>query len=379
MSKKRAAGEGTTYKRPDGMWTGGISIGYDAHGKRKRRYVYARTQRECRRKLEEARTQHAQGIAADHSTTVKEFLSQWLAEKETQVRPRTHEIYTGLVDKHIAPHIGRHKLDKLKPLHIQRMVTALSKTPGAATANKARRTLHGAMKQAVRWQLIPRNPVEAVDPVKETPHESKLWTFKQTATFLDAARGHRLYAAFYLALSTGLRRGELLGLYWSDLQDGQLRVQRNLTKGDKKGPVWTAPKTQQGTRIVSVPTDALDVLEEHRRRQAGERELLGNAWVRPDLMFANDHGDVITPVAFQHHWTRLQKAASVPHMRLHDLRHLHVSLLVRKGLDPRTIADRIGHTDAAFTLRRYSHMFAEHRKVAAVNLRDLLAPTGDVN
>ena len=379
MSRRRANGEGTLTRRKDGVWTGAVSLGYDANGKRKRRYVYAKTQRECRRKLDEVRRQHAQGVAVDETQTVAAFLERWLHEKATQVQPRTVEIYAGLVKKHIVPYIGRRKLASLKPLHIQQMVTAINTTPGAATANKARRALHGALKQAVRWQLIARNPVEAVDPVKEAEKELRLWTFEETATFLDAARGHRLYAAFYLALGTGLRRGELLGLFWTDLKGDQLHIRRSLTKGDKSGVVWTQPKTRAGSRIVTVPQDALDVLEEHRKRQEAERAQLGDMWERTDLVFASGFGDVITPVSFQHQWTKLQKAAGVPHMRLHDLRHLHVSLLVRRGLDPRTIADRIGHTDASFTLRRYSHMFAEHRSAGAVNIRELLAPDGPVN
>lgn len=132
---------------------------------------------------------------------------------------------------------------------------------------------------------------------------------------------------------------------------------------------------------MTVPEDALQILAAHKERQNAERAYAHAAWQASDLVFTDEVGDVVTPVAFNHHWTRMwtrmQEAAGVRHVRLHDLRHLHVSLLVREGLDPRTIADRIGHSDPAFTLRRYSHVFEEQRAARAVNLTQLLRPSSD--
>ena len=121
------------------------------------------------------------------------------------------------------------------------------------------------------------------------------------------------------------------------------------------------------------------MLADHQSRQHAEREVAGAAWADEDLMFPNEVGHIVTPVAFQHHWVKLQDAARVRRIWLHDLRHLHVSLLVRRGLDPRTIADRVGHTDPAFALRRYSHLFAQQRQAGAVDLAELLGATGAAN
>lgn len=221
--------------------------------------------------------------------------------------------------------------------------------------------------------MIPRNVCEAVDPFKENAVEMNLWTPAEAVQFLNTARAHRLHAAFYLLMATGLRRGEMLGLQWGDLKGDRLHVRRSYTIIGGK-PAWSTPKTQRGVRFVVLPPDTLAVLEQHRQQQAGERAFLGDAWLEGDFIFTLEDGHPVAPGTFHKTWLRLQKEAGVPKVRLHDLRHLHVSLLVKQGFDPRTIADRVGHTDPAFTMRRYAHMFEEQRQAAAMNLTDLLMP-----
>lgn len=375
MAKRRAHGEGSLYQRKsDGRWVGTLTVGYDDEGKQRRLVVYGATQRKAREKLDKLREQYNSGTLSETRQSVAQYLHHWLEAKSRTVRPRTLELYADLIRLHIRPRIGHVRLDRLKPLQVQQMVNAIHDDVGASTANKARRVLHGALKQAVKWQMIPRNVVEAVEPLPEPRREMVIWSPEEARRFLDTAKTHRLYAAFYLAMATGLRRGEILGLRWDDLVGNALHIRRTLTTRGGK-PVWSTPKTAKGERLVIVPADALAVLEEHRRRQAEERYLirgLGEPWADDTLVFANTRGDVTTPTAFQHHWKRLQEKANVPEARLHDLRHLHVSLLVQQGFDPRTIADRVGHADASFTLRRYAHMFEQQRKAAAVDLEKLL-------
>jgi integrase len=369
---KRAHGEGTIYgPRKDGRWHGSITIGYTPEGKQKRRSVYGRTQAEARAKLDELKREVSGGTYVDDTRDVAEYLAEWLKHKGQRIKPRTSEIYKGLIEKHITPRIGRVQLAKLKPMQVQQAVAGIAGDVGVSTANKCRRVLYGAFKQAVRWQVLSRNPVEAVDPLREQAAEIKLWTSSEAARFLDTARAHRLYPVFYLLMAAGLRRGEALGLYWSDLKGDRLRIKRSLTTMGGK-PVWSEPKTRRGNRTVVLPADALTVLKEHRQRQQAERQAAGEFWAESELMFTNEIGQAVTPAAMHHHWLKLQAAAGVPQLRPHDMRHLHVSLLIKRGLDVRTIADRIGHCDPAFTLRRYGHMFDEHRPAGAVNLSDLL-------
>jgi integrase len=372
---KRAHGEGTIFgPRKDGRWQGAITIGYTPEGRQKRRTVYGRTQGEVRQKLDELKAHVGSGTYVDDTRDVAEYLAEWLKHKEQRIKPRTAEIYKGLIEKHIKPRIGRVQLSKLKPMQVQQAVAGVASDVGVSTANKCRRVLYGAFKQAVRWQVLSRNPVEAVDPLREQAAELKLWTSSEAARFLDTARLHRLYPVFYLLMAAGLRRGEALGLYWGDLSGDRLHIRRSLTTAGGK-PIWSTPKTERGARVVVLPSDALAVLGEHRQRQQAEREAAGELWAESDLMFTSELGQVVTPAAMHHHWLKLQAAAGVPQLRPHDMRHLHVSLLIKRGLDVRTIADRIGHSDPAFTLRRYGHMFDEHRSAAAVNLSDLLGST----
>lgn len=381
MAKRRAHGEGSIFQMANGKWRADVSLGYDANGKRKRKPVYGRTQKEVRQKLDDLKQQLAQGMLSDKKLTVKEYLERWLTEKARQVKPRTAELYREQAERYIIPHIGRTQLSKLTPMQVQQMTGTLADRVGIPTANKTRKLLYGALKQAVRWQLVPRNVCEAVDPLKESAVELSLWTPAEAVQFLHTVRGHRLYAAFHLLMATGLRRGEVLGLRWGDLKGDRLHVRRSYTIIGGK-PAWSTPKTQRGVRFVVLPADALSALEQHRKQQSAERMFLGDAWLDGDFIFTVEDGRPISPNTFHHLWLRLQRQAEVPRVRLHDLRHLHVSLLVKQGFDPRAIADRVGHTDPAFTMRRYAHMFEEQRQAAAMNLSDLLMPkqvSGSVN
>lgn len=375
MARRRAHGEGTILQLANGKWRADVSLGYDADGKRKRKTVYGRTQKEVRQKLDELKRHLAQGTLTDTKLTVKEYLERWLKEKARQVKPRTAELYREQAERYVYRCIGGLQLSKLTPMHVQNMMSEIADTVGVPTANKCRLLVYSALKQAVRWQLIPRNPVDAVDKLKETQKEMVLWAPAEVVRFLEIAQGHRLHAAFYVLLSTGLRRGELLGLQWQDISGNVISIRRSLTILNNK-PAFSTPKTARGVRRVAVSADVLEVLDEHYQRQLAEKELLGDAWTDSGQIFTGELGLPFSPHAFNKVWAKLCKAAGLK-ARLHDMRHLHVSLLVKKGFDPRTIADRVGHTSPAFTMSCYSHMFEEQRQDAAMSLGQLLSHKGE--
>jgi integrase len=414
---KRGKGEGSVFELPNGTWRGKVTVGYAEDGKQRFRWVSGKTQAEALAKVAEIKQQLASGTFADTKLTLKNYLEQWLAHKESGVKPRTVEIYRHLSAYHIAPRIGHKRLDKLTPLDVHRLVAEVATHGGARTANQCRTMLYSAMKQAVRWQLVPRNVVEATDPLKEKPREMVLWTPEEVVRFLDTARAHRLYALFYAALSTGMRRGELLGLRWRDLEGGGIRIRETLVLVGNK-LVLSTPKTDKGQRYVTVSPDVQEVLEMHRTRQEAERAHLGEVWPRTlevyqqhgkklalvavenDFVFSSETGTLIHPRNLERTWYGLQDAARdawakavdeagdvatlkklrdgrlLPRVRLHDLRHLNVSLRRRLGQDAKLIADQIGHTDPAFTTRLYTHLFEDDRRGAAVSLLNLL-PKGD--
>jgi integrase len=327
-----------------------------------------------REKLDALKRQLADGSFSDTRLTLAEYFTQWLAHKTRTLKPRSVEFYQERFTRYLEPRLGRQRLDRLTPLAIQAALNDLATTFSPDAANKARTTLHAALRQAVKWQLLPRNPVEATDKMKVAPKQYPLWTPAQAAHFLDVAAGHRLFAAFYLLLFTGVRAGELLGLDWDDLQGDMLYIRRSVSTAGSKVLVST-PKTTKSERVVALAADVLEVLKRHRWQQAAELADMvkkGTLAHGSNAMFSTQDGMRLTHSALFHVWADLQQQAGLPHIRLHDLRHLHVSLLVARGLDPRAIADRVGHATAAFTMTRYAHAFAERRKAAALGRSDLL-------
>lgn len=373
-STRRGRGEGSVFERADGTWQGAVTIGYDENGKQRRKTVYGKTQAEVLVKVAEVKQQLSLGTLTKSALTVKLYLEKWLAEKVRTVKPRTHESYKYCAEKYLNPRLGRTKLDKLTPLQAQSALSEIADAHGVRTSNLCRAVLFSAMKQAVRWRLLPYNPLEGVTRAKETQREMTLWTAEETLRFLSVGQTHRLYPLFYLAMATGLRCGELLGLQWGDLKGNVLHVRRTLLTRSGQ-PTYSTPKTERGVRRVVLAEDALSLLEAHRERQVEENRRSGGAWPDTGHVFISEVGTLLNARNVTRVWHALQIAAGVPRARLHDARHLHVSLLVKQGLDPRTIADRVGHTDPSFTMRKYSHMFEDQRQATAISLTDLLKPS----
>jgi integrase len=359
--------DGTVYTR----WRGDISLGYSGTGKRKRVTVYGASQAEVVEKLEAVKQRAASGLLADTKYTVKSYFEKWLKEKERQVKRRTLVNYRYDIDTHIVPELGNVRLEKVTPLQLQTLLSGVADKSGVDRANKVRTVLYQGFRQAVKWLLLPRNPAEATEPFKHVKQEMKLWTPQEAAKFLDTARIHRQYALFYLAISSGLRVGELLALEWKDLQGEVLHVQRSI--GWVEGElVVSTPKTERGKRKVTLDKATLAVLEGHRKQQEAERAKAGEKYHSQDILFANRHGAYTKPRKLSQHWYELQTLSGVPQIRFHDLRHLNVSLRRKLGQDAKLIADQVGHADPAFTMRQYTHLFEDDRSNAAVNLGEWL-------
>lgn len=226
---------------------------------------------------------------------------------------------------------------------------------------------------------IARNPVEPVAPFRDDRQKEDLvWEPSEAKRFLDVARTHRLFAAFYLAMATGMRHGEILGLRWQDVETDAINICQSLV--DLRGRfILSAPKTRKGIRRVAIDPETKAVLDAHKRLHEVERHEAGEAWQPQapefaDLVFTTRTGGALHPRNFDRVWYELMRRAEVRKIRFHDLRHLHVSMLVRAGLDLRAIADRIGHTDGSFTMRRYAKVLESQRRASAIPLLQLLEP-----
>ena len=376
MAKKRAHGEGTLTKRKDGRWEGRLTNGFTDKGTPRRHTVYGRTQAEAKSKLELLKQQVASGSLANAVPTVATHLEHYLTEKARDIKPSTLEQYEICVRSCIVPGIGNVGLDKVTPIQVQTLLGKIRDDSGLSRAAKCRTLFFSVYKQAVRLQIVSRNPVEAVDPIREKPRELTLWEAEEAGRFLDTARAHRLYAFFYVAMATGLRRGELLGLRWQDVEGNVIHVRQSYVKVRGK-LVLSTPKNRNASRSVAVSPDVLEVLFYHRQVQEGERLKLSEHWPVSELVFTSEVGTPLNPDNLKRLRDGLMDKAKVPRATLHNLRHLHASVAIRGGMDAKLVAERMGHSRASFTWNYYIHLFESQRAKHPVSIVEWLKPKPD--
>ena len=288
------------------------------------------------------------------------------------VKPVTFESYAHLVHVHIAPALGRVKLKALSPAHLQGFYRAkLDAGLSPRTVQYLHVVLHRALKQALRWGLVPRNVSEAVDPPRVRREEIRPLSPAQARTLLETARDDRLEALYVLAVHCGLRQGELLGLKWDDvdLERGTLQVRRTLSGG-----TFTAPKTAKSRRTVRLKQSALEALRRHLERQLVEIDRAGPLWQENGLIFATERG---TPLNRHNLGSRsfkpLLKRAGLPQStRFHDLRHTCATLLLVQGIHPKVVQELLGHSNVGITLDTYSHVLPNMGDAAAEAMENAL-------
>jgi integrase len=334
-------------------------------GKRSRKYFYGTTRDRVARKLARALAQHQQGFEfANERLTVEQFLGRWLEAKRGTVGSGTWRRYEELVRLHVNPRIGRHRLARLKPDQLQHFYSELQASRSSATVLKVHRMLHSAFKLAVRWNAMPLNVTELVlAPPTRQRHEFTTFTVGQARSFLKAVQGDRLEALYVLAVTTGMRQGELLGLRWEDvdLERGRLQLVRRL-------------KTRQSRRAVVLSELAVTALVDHGDRQSAEREQQGAGWEDHGLVFTNSVGGPLDPHNLrQRSFFPLLDRAGLPRIRFHDLRHSCATLLLGEGVHPKIVSDLLGHSQIGITLDLYSHVTATMQAVAAEAMGRLLS------
>ena len=374
---KRGNNEGSVYKRvKDGRWVGVLNLGYGA-GHRERLAFYGRTQAEVLDRLKAARHAHDDGLPLGSGRqTVGAYLTEWLSTTKTSIRPRTFTRYSEYVRVHAVPQIGRVKLAKLSPQHLQRLyATRLEAGSSPSTVAHLHAVLHRAFRQAERIGLVPRNVVALVDPPRIVRKEMRTLTPEQARAFLTATAEDRLGAVYVLAVSTGLRQGELLALRWRDvdLEGGTLAVRATLQR-TAEGLVLAETKTARSRRQVMLTEAALTSLRRHRIAQAQERLRLGSAWEDKDLVFANEVGGAVEASnLLRRSFRPLLKAAGLPSIRFHDLRHTAATLLLGRGVHPKIVSEMLGHSQIAVTLDTYSHVTPSMQRDATRAMDEVLA------
>jgi integrase len=372
---KRANHEGSIYKRGDGRWAGTITLGYEG-GKRKRKTFYGETRREVQEALTKALRDVQLGVPiVSDRQTVEQYFTDWLATIKLNIRFNTWERYEQYVRLYIVPAFGNVALSKLTPQHIQRLYTSkLNEGYSTTTMAHLHTVIHHALDAALRFGLVQRNVAEFVEPPKVAKKEMRPLSPEQARKLLEAARDERFEALYVLALTTGMRLGELLALRWQDvdLEQGNLQVRVTLQKAPK-GFTLYHPKTQRSRRSIALTQLAIEALRQHRELQGAQRALLGEAWQDRDLVFPNlEGGQMITSNLLFSNYKPLLRKAGLPAIRVHDLRHTAATLLFIQGIHPKVVSEMLGHASVSITLDLYSHVLPNMQREAVGRMDELL-------
>ncbi len=374
---KRGNGEGSIYQRKDGRWTAEISL---EGGKSK--FLYGKTRKEVQEKLKTALYEQQKGIlVTGPQQQVGHFLTHWLEDVHKQsIRSRTYERYEEIVRLHLLPGIGHHQLQKLSPQHLQMFYKKkLDEGLSATTVISFHNVLHKALETAVRWNLIARNTCDLVSPPRRKHFKIQPLSIEQIHQLLAATRGHRQEALIILALTTGMRRGELLALKWQDLdlEKRILQVRRILTRIPSKLPgkgfEETEPKTDRGRRSIVLPLFTVEVLKQHRLRQLEEILKAGPAWYDLDYVFCTSIGTHLNPTRDTLDVLKsLLKKAGLPNIRFHDLRHRSATMLLSMQVHPKIVQEILGHSQINITMDIYSHVLPTMQEEAMGKVNEVL-------
>ena len=370
--KHRANSEGSIYCDQDGRWRGALTIGWTGE-KAKRKFFSGDTQDAVVDKIQKARRDLRLGILSEapERQTLEQYLTSWITDVATpRVRPKTLQHYKFLVERHIIPTIGRVPLLKLTPQQVQMMITEKLATLSPKTCQHMRTCLRVALGTAVKWNLIARNAAALTDPPPTPERKVRSMTEEELGAFREAARGHSFEAAFTLALATGAREGEILGLQWPrvDFSKKQIQIAVQLQrlykktapepgKGSKTELVLSSPKTRKSSRPVLLCDEAVSALTRRKAIQEADRQLASTRWEESDFVFTNPAtGTPLDQRTLVKYFYQIRDAAGIKNLRFHDLRHSCASFLLAQGVPVKMISEMLGHSSTSFTMDVYGHV-----------------------
>lgn len=376
--------KGHVRKRGDRSWLVAIYLGKDPAGKKQYHYETVQgTKRDAERRAAELVNEvNQQTFVKPAKFTVGEFLERWLRDSaKSSVRPATYDMYEYVTRVHLTPSLGHIPLDKVTPMALQAFYTERLSTPRAdrrdgtltpTTVRHIHNVLRIALRQAVRWRLLARSPAEDVDPPKITKRPPTVWNTDEVVRFLNMARGDRYYAAYLLAVGAGLRRGEILGLRWQDVDliQGAVTIHQSLIH-TSSGNFIQDPKTAGSRRTVAISPDTVEALRERllawRHEKMLEEKVYGpGSYIGTGLIFPGEADKPLDPRSFTRSFERLSRRAGVPRIRFHDLRHTHATLMLAATTHVKVMSERLGHSNISTTMNTYAHVLPSmQRDVAA--------------
>lgn len=369
MAKRRPAGDGLVRQRDDGRWEGRIVVGHKENGDSIFRYMSAKTQKELLDKLHRSIEEYdGINLTEQSRMTLGEWLDIWLEEcAEPSLRPSTLKGYRAYVEQKLKPHLGQKQISKITTADVQKLYRKLQKEGGEsgselspATIQRIHGVLHQALDVAVNRSIIAKNPANDVTLPKRKATPKTILNNEQLERFMAAIKAdEHWHDFFYLEITTGLRRGELCGLMWSDFdeQKGTLSIHRTLHAKTGGGYYVGDTKTGTGRRVIKLPPSTLQLLSERKKHSISQ-------WIFPNPIRPEDP---VMPNSGYHRMKKLLAEAGLPNMRFHDLRHTFATHALASGVDVKTLSGILGHTKTAFTLDTYTHVTGDmHRKASEI-------------
>ena len=371
MAKKSGQNQGSISKRKNGTYMAQLTV----DGKRVSKYF--KTKKEANAWRIDTLHKIQSGLFyAGPKLTLSEYFEEWLTARKGSIKPKTLYQYQQIIKQHINPVLGSIKINELKPAEIQAFYNnKVELGIGVRTVRLIHSVLHCALNHALKLGIIYRNPSDAVYKPKAQKREMEILDEDQVRRLLIAAKGKRHEALYKVAITTGLRKGELLGLKWSDLDwdTQQLNVQRQIQRVPQEGLTYSQPKTAAGRRMIVLGSDTISTLKEHRKRQWVEIEFKGEKWQNHDLIFPSSIGTPLSQSNLNRDYKQLLSEANLPDIRFHDLRHTAASLMLKQGISVKVVQERLGHSDAAMTLNVYSHVIPGMQREAAEKMDEITA------
>lgn len=373
---------GSVYRRNDtGLWAYRFDVGADSLTGKRRRFARSgfATKREAAGALRKAIQAHERGRSVRSSRrSVADFMDEWHRAVRPSIRPSTWVNYRNYLDAYVTPIIGDSAIQDLTPVRLNLLYGHLLaegrvRGPGGLapkTVQNVHRMLHRALRDAVKWDVVPRNAAEDASPPRSRRPRPQIWTPEQLGLFVEHVQRDRFYSLWLLVATTGLRRGELAGLRCTDIDWDHARVNPSTPRVVVDGHAQESEaKTRSGERWVALDPRTLAALKEYVTTWSVERDLLGQD---TQLLFVWPGGRPLHPDTITDLFRKHRVAAGLPRIRLHDVRHSYATAALKAGVSPKIISERLGHSSAAFTLQTYTHVIPGMDELAASTVADLI-------
>jgi integrase len=373
-----------TIKKEGNSWFVLFDLGKDPITKKRKQKKKRgfKTKKEAEKYLSEQLNAVEKGTYFEPSEmTFSEYLDYWL---KTYAKPntsqRTFENYYYMINQHIKSSLGNIQISKLQPAHIQEYYAQKlengKKYGGGLSAQSVKhhhRLIFKTLKDAVKWQLLIRNIAEAVTPPKTTKVEMKTWDNEQVKSFLMESRASPYYPIYLTAIYTGMRRGEVLGLRWQDLdfENNIIYVRQTLQEVKKIGLTFKEPKSGK-SRSITITSNISNKLKKVYKQQLENKLFFGSHYNDYDLVFAQKNGKPIQPTEMARNYRNVVDKSGLPYIRFHDLRHTHATLMLKQGVHPKVVSERLGHSTIGITMDTYTHVLPNMQKEAAHQFEQLI-------